>query len=158
MNSPLQATNTKNEVLVTPTPFVQKAIEDTPMYGLTGAAFSIVAGILWLRRRTSRDGLEIAKDKSEGGVIKTLEHQLSKAIEERDKALATASEAWRVRTENAQKIATLEQQVKHLEENKMTTSERVQSLEKQLHQLQSLVARIAPQEMANIFAGVEVKP
>ena len=67
---------------------------------LTGGVAAFITGLLWLRRRTSRDGLEVIKDRTEGKMLQT-------AIEERDKAMAQANEAWSQRTTDAGTIARL---------------------------------------------------
>jgi len=67
---------------------------------LTGGVTAFITCLLWLRRRTSRDGLEVIKDRTEGKMLQT-------AIEERDKAMAQAADAWSQRTDDAATIARL---------------------------------------------------
>lgn len=54
---------------------------------LTAAIAGLVSGVFWLRRKTSRDGVELIKDRTEGKLLQT-------TIEERNKAMAEAREAW----------------------------------------------------------------
>lgn len=69
--------------------------------GILGVGVSMVVGaILYLRRKTSRDGLEIFKDRTEGAMMKTI-------IEERDKAIAEAREAWAIVNANAREMGEL---------------------------------------------------
>lgn len=75
--------------------------------GILAACASVVAAVFYLRRKISRDGLEVTKDGAEGAMLET-------AIAERDKAMATAAEAWKVRTEDAKLIGKLSSDVEHL--------------------------------------------
>lgn len=74
---------------------------------LGGAVASLVAGVLWLRRRTSRDGVELIKDRTEGRLLQT-------AIEERDKAMAQARDAWSQRTADAGALGRLNAENEYL--------------------------------------------
>lgn len=67
---------------------------------LGGGVMALVGAILWLRRKTSRDGVELIKDRTEGKLLQT-------ALEERDKAMAQAREAWSHRTTDAGTIGQL---------------------------------------------------
>lgn len=51
------------------------------------AAATVVGGILWFRRKVSRDSTELIKDSSEGKLVKIL-------MDERDTKAAEAKEAW----------------------------------------------------------------
>lgn len=84
---------------------------NVPNFGQGGTLFtiatSLVAAILYLRRKVSKDGLEIKADAVQKGYLETL-------INERDKAMASASEAWRSRAGDAEKIGNLTASVEYL--------------------------------------------
>lgn len=55
--------------------------------GITGLFGAVVMGILYLRRKASRDGTEIIKDRTEGKLLESL-------MVERDSARQSEREAW----------------------------------------------------------------
>lgn len=71
------------------------------------AVATLVSGVLWLRRRTSRDGVELIKDRTEGKLLQT-------AIDERDKAMAQARDAWSQRTADAGALGQLRAENEYL--------------------------------------------
>jgi hypothetical protein len=107
---------------------------------IVGATVTVIGALLWLRRRTSRDGLEIAKDRAEINTVAMLQNERNKAMEE-------AREAWRRRTEDAETIARLTGEVQHLSQKSALLEERVTTLTK-------LVFQFAPPEMRLLLNGV----
>lgn len=95
--------------------------ELTPTGGIFAAIATAITTVLVLRRRISKDGLEVKKDGAEGNMLAT-------AIAERDKAMATAAEAWKTRTEDAKTIGRLSSDVEHLTESNKRLAEEVSSL------------------------------
>lgn len=93
-----------------------------PPFPLTGdtalgvGATSLIVGlaILWFRRRISRDGLEIAKDRAEGGMVDALLKVNKNLTEENERLMQVAQEAWAVRNADATRIATLETELMFL--------------------------------------------
>lgn len=67
---------------------------------LGGSVMTLVGLILYLRRKTSRDGVELIKDRTEGALLKT-------ALEERDNAMRMANEAWAKANADAGRIGQL---------------------------------------------------
>ena len=67
------------------------------------AAIGAAGGAVALRRRLSRDRTEMTKDRVESEFVTLL-------LKERDEALASAREAWRVRQVDAESIARLTSQ------------------------------------------------
>jgi hypothetical protein len=112
--------------------------------GVLATVLSVIAVVLWLRRRVSRDGLEMTKDHSE----KTL---IEKLREERDKALSHAEEAWGRRTDDAAAIAKLTSEVGHLSANNFALTQHVVRLEEKVTQLSRLIAQFAPSEVGQLF-------
>jgi hypothetical protein len=68
---------------------------------------ALVGVILHLRRKTSRDGVEILKDRTEGALLKT-------ALEERDNAMRMANEAWAKANSDAGTIGQLKAENEYL--------------------------------------------
>lgn len=74
---------------------------------LGGGVMALVGAILWLRRRTSRDGVELIKDRTEGQLLNTLR-------EERNEMMKTAQVAWSRATADAGTIAQLRAENEYL--------------------------------------------
>lgn len=70
--------------------------------------------LMWLRRKVSRDGLEIIKDRGEGTLVQTLLEVNAKLVSENERLMKVANEAWSVRNEDAVRIAQLEGLVEQL--------------------------------------------
>jgi hypothetical protein len=86
------------------------AIADKSMVqggGIMTAVFTLIGGIMWLRRRLSQDGLESKKDRSEGQLLDIV-------IKERNAAMDDAREAWAKRATDAEMIGKLSAQVESL--------------------------------------------
>lgn len=79
-------------------------------------ALGLIVGlaVLWLRRRISRDGLEIAKDRAEGGMVDALLRVNENLTKENERLMVVAQEAWSVRNSDAKRIATLETELSYM--------------------------------------------
>jgi len=94
--------------------------------GVTGIVAAIIGIVLWLRRRVSRDGLEMSKDSAETTLILTLQA-------ERDKAMDAAERAWSTRTEDAKLIGKLSSEVESLTRINMEMREQMREMKMELH-------------------------
>lgn len=95
------------QALPDPIPLIgQGHYSDQVSYVLWGAGVAL-AGFFWVRRKFSSDNTAIAKDAAEKSLVQVLR-------EERDKAMAEAREAWARRTQDAERIASLESENKFL--------------------------------------------
>lgn len=98
----------KPEISSAPVATQQTAPRDIPALPVTpetvgfmgSGIIGMILTILFLRRKTSRDKLEILKDGTEGLMLKT-------ALEEKDKAMADARQAWSSKTDDARLIGQL---------------------------------------------------
>lgn len=107
-----QQTTTAATVQPAPTP----ALPVTPetAYSLGGGALIVGMWLMWLRRKMSRDGLEIIKDRGEGTLVQTLLEVNAKLVSENERLMLVANEAWSVRNADAVRIAQLEGMVEQL--------------------------------------------
>lgn len=80
-------------------------IPDASGGSLWASGAGVLAGLLWLRKFLSTQGVEMKKDAAESSLMKTLQ-------EERDKAMAAAEKAWATRAEDAKMIGELTSEVK----------------------------------------------
>lgn len=110
--------------------------------GMIATGVSLVAGLLWLRRRLSRDSLEVAKDASE-------KRLLSVITEERDRAVAVAEAAWATRTEDARLIGQLTSEVKHLTEANRNLISDVSGMREEIVQLKEIIYSLIPPDIAD---------
>ena len=98
---------------------------------------AIVYTVLSLRRRLSRDNVEVVKDRTESELI-------TKLVQERDKYLENAREAWRTRAEDAKRIGELSTQVQHLTEDNENLRRNVKQLRTEVTRLVALVQEHMP--------------
>lgn len=101
--------------------------------GWAAAATAVVGaagGAALLRRRLSRDRTEMTKDRVESEFVVLL-------LKERDEALESAREAWRVRQVDAESIARLTSQ------NAYQQGE-IERLKEEFHAFKRLIARLYP--------------
>lgn len=105
-----------------PPPLHGTSAYDGPVSWVISAAGAVIAAVFWLRRKAHRDNTEITKDKAESNLVRTL-------IEERDRAMNEAREAWARRTKDAEQIATLHAENGHLKQD-------MERLERRFHDLQ----------------------
>ncbi|MCA0214665.1 MAG: hypothetical protein LCH79_15995 [Proteobacteria bacterium] len=110
---------------------------------IIGAAASFIATLLWLRRKTSRDSTEIAKDRAEENLIGTLRA-------ERDRAMAAAAEAWDRRTKDAEEIAGLSAKNAYLEREVARLSTEMTQLQMRLAQVTDALARLPQDTQLNL--------
>lgn len=118
-------------------PGLSNPVEQVGPIGI-GTAFAVLVGaILHLRRKASRDGTEIIKDRTEGKLVETL-------MLERDGARASEREAWSKHNDLSVRNARLETQNEYLKEeidrlNKMVAhmQEQFDELKRRLQQLSS---------------------
>lgn len=94
---------------------------DTAGYLGAGTLISSLL-IIWLRRRLSRDGLEVAKDRAEGGMLKasmamneSLARDNERLMTVNQKLQDIANVAWSTRTDDAKRIAQLETTVIYMQ-------------------------------------------
>ncbi len=86
--------------------------------GVLGGVITVIGVILTIRRRTSKDNLEIAKDKAETNFVKVLQN-------EREEALKSAAEAWKQRTEDAKAISRLTAELDYMTREKVEQDRRI---------------------------------
>jgi hypothetical protein len=72
--------------------------------GVMTALFTLIGGLMWLRRRLSHDRLEVKKDSAEINLLEIV-------IKERNNAMEDAKEAWAKRASDAELIGKLSAQV-----------------------------------------------
>lgn len=70
-------------------------------------AVTVVGGLMWFRRKSSRDSVEIVKDRTEGRL-------LEKLMDDRDAKAADAKEAWAAHNELVKRNGFLEAENVHL--------------------------------------------
>jgi hypothetical protein len=110
---------------------------DGPVSWAISALVAFFGAVLWLRRRTSRDNTEIAKDRAETNLVSVLR-------EERDRAMNEAREAWARRTGDAEKIAHLEAENGFLKRDVQALSNQVNELKQQLGLVFNAIRTIKP--------------
>lgn len=106
------AQQTTQQQLVNPIPALP--ITGETATGVGAGTLIVGLAIMWLRRRISRDGLETAKDRAEGGMVDALMKVNKSLIEENERLMKSANEAWSVRNADAARIATLESELGYL--------------------------------------------
>lgn len=94
------------------------------------AAIGAAGGAALLRRRLSRDRTEMTKDRVESEFFTLL-------LKERDEALASAREAWRVRQVDAESIARLTSQ-------NLYQQQEIERLKVEFSAFKRLIARLYP--------------
>lgn len=99
---------------------------------IIGTVISVAMGLLYLRRRISRDNLMVAKDVSEKRLMVVI-------TEERDRAVLAAETAWRTRTEDAKLIGQLTAEVKHLTDANTNLIRDVAGLRQEISQLREII-------------------
>lgn len=132
------------------TPFIPPEISG-PIYGLVGVVLTAAGVYAGVRRKLSRDGVEVTKDRVEESLIKNLRDALDIANAERDKADARAAEAWKGKTEDREKIAQLTAEVKHLNETNEKLTEQMKKMEGKLERLIQVVLTLAPDQLKGVL-------
>lgn len=109
----------------------------TPSVGVLSSVSAVLVALLWVRRKLSRDGLEVTKDASEGKLIVTL-------AAERDKAMESAREAWRSRADDAKLIGQLSSDVAHLTKTNEGLTTELTDLRGEVRELKDMVNLLLP--------------
>jgi hypothetical protein len=112
--------------------------------GWTAAATAVIGaagGAAVLRRRLSRDKTEMTKDRVESQFVTLL-------LRERDEALASAQEAWRVRQVDAESIARLTSQ-------NLYQQQEIERLKAEFTAFKRLIARLYPATRAFLESGFQ---
>lgn len=112
--------------------------------GILALVLSIVAGILFLRRRLSNDNSVINRENAETNIIAILQR-------ERASAMKAAEEAWAQRTNDAQEIAGLSVALNAYEKRNAELMEEVRQLSRQFRALRNLLLQIAPERAQEIL-------
>lgn len=128
----------RTEMLVEPLQTDASVIANKAMLqggGLMTGVFTLIGGLMWLRRKFSQSGLEVKKDIAEG-------HLLEIVMRERNSAMEEAREAWAKRAMDAELIGKLSAQVEALNQLNHKTNNEVHLLrllnEKQTKELEEL--------------------
>ena len=105
--------NTKAEVIADTN---QLALPNGLVSGssVIGVAATMVVAFLALRKRWSRDNLELTKDRAETNLIDALEKRIVDLRADNQRLDENAREAWRHRAEDAKKIGELSAKVESL--------------------------------------------
>lgn len=104
--------------------------------GITGVFGAVVMGILYLRRKASRDGTEIIKDRTEGKLLEAL-------MSERDRARASEREAWTKVNELSVVNARLESQNEYQKEEIERLRELVEQLQVQFDEVKKRLQHLS---------------
>lgn len=89
--------------------------------GVMTAIFTLIGGLMWLRRRYSQDGLAVKKETTEGNLLEIV-------IKERNAAMDDAREAWARRAADAELIGKLSAEVEALTQLNHKTNNEVHLL------------------------------
>lgn len=110
--------------------------------GAVSIAVTLVAALLWLRRKLSTDNLGVSKDSAESHLMKTL-------AAERDKAMAAAEEAWSMRTKDAVLIGELTGKVNHLLEVNESLRQEISTVRDEIKDLRTLIKTLLPAKVGD---------
>lgn len=91
-----------------------------------------IGGLLWLRRKTSKDGVEIVKDRAEVDVIKFLQDQRDQAVKDRLLMDERYREAEKERFEAKQEVLKMSNEIVNLVSHLNILQEKIESLEAML--------------------------
>jgi hypothetical protein len=114
--------------------------------GILSVIIGICAWLLKARVRFSKGSLEIKRDDTEGNLLDTLMEQRQALIEERDKALEDAREAWATRASDAARIGQLTSEVKYLREE-------LARIQTEFTRLRRYLAAKGPDGIRDLFAS-----
>jgi hypothetical protein len=113
-------------------------ITDIPFGGtVVTSIMSAMAAVLWVRRKLSKDNVELAKDRVEASVLQTISA-------ERDRAVLAAEKAWQTRAEDAKLIGQLNGEVKHLSHMNCDLIKEVENLRNDFQQLREVILCLLP--------------
>lgn len=114
-----------------------------------------VGGLLWLRRKTSKDGVEIVKDRAEVDVIKFLQDQRDQAVKDRLLLDERYREAERERFEAKQEVTKLTNEIVNLVSHLNILQEKIESLEAMLNDTRLQLTEYI-EENARLLGQLEV--
>lgn len=101
-------------------------------YGIGGAA---VAGLMYLRRKFSRDNVEVAKDRTEGQLLETIMRERNAAVARSDELLAKSAV-------DAGLIAGLQERNRYLQDELVRVNAAMTRLETQFEELKTTLQKI----------------
>lgn len=84
--------------------------------GVMALVVSALLGFLAIRKRFSKDNLELTKDRAETNLIAAYQKTIGDLTERNKQLDENAREAWRTRAEDARRIGELSSKVEHLTE------------------------------------------
>ncbi len=106
---------------------------------------TVVGTTLWLRRKISRDGVEIIKDRAEGDLIKDLTAERDTLAASRDHLINRITEVEKERNEALLDVRSLTMEVQHLTEKvqelKKIVEDAMHKLEQATHELQEYAVK-----------------
>lgn len=124
--------------------------------GILGIAVTAVLTFLALRKRWSRDNLELTKDRAETNLIAAYQKTIADLQAANERLDQNAREAWRTRAEDAKRIGELSAKVEHLTEVNQSQTSKVEhltqineKLEVQVEELTAMVRRLLAGQQAN---------
>lgn len=100
-------------------------------FATAASMLGLGSGVALLRRRLSRDKTEMTKDRTENSFVELL-------LEERDRALASAREAWKGAQFSSEAIARLTEQNAH-------QAREIERLTREMDRLKRTVMRMYPE-------------
>lgn len=109
---------------------VQQLLSD--LWPALSAIGGTIGGLLWLRRKTSKDGVEIVKDRAEVDVIKFLQDQRDQAVKDRLLMDERYREAEKERFEAKQEVLKMSNEIVNLVSHLNILQEKIESLEAML--------------------------
>jgi hypothetical protein len=126
--------------------------------GVLGVATTLVVLALGLRKRLSRDNLELTKDRAETDLIASLHSTIKSLNENNTKLDQNAREAWSTRAADAKQIGELSSKVEYLtranqelrEENTLLRAS-VESMRGQLNQMYQMMRQMVPESNRAAF-------
>lgn len=131
------ATTVQTATVGTPPALPDMLPNVSPSVGVLSSVSAVLVALLWVRRKFSRDGLEVTKDASEGKLLITL-------ATERDKAMESAREAWRSRADDAKQIGQLSSDVAHLTKTNEGLTSELTVLRSEVRELKDMVNLLLP--------------
>lgn len=141
----------KNEIVTTTVAQPAPLPSAVPMFAQdlanvigVGAA-ALIWGILWLRRRTSRDSTEMVKDRAESHILTVMQRERDQAVKDRD-------EAWSYRTSDAQAIARLQVEKQGLHDQLALAKDELFAEKLRTKNLRIALGRVAP-DLASVLGS-----
>lgn len=132
---------------------VQQLLSD--LWPALSAIGGTIGGLLWLRRKTSKDGVEIVKDRAEVDVIKFLQDQRDQAVKDRLLMDERYREAEKERFEAKQEVTKLTNEIVNLVSHLNILQEKIESLEAMLNDTRLQLTEYI-EENARLLGQLEV--